>query len=196
MINYEQETEFIKNFFGDRSNKSGLPLWQHSVSVARTLEEYITQYNEVHGMIKNDLLLGALGHDLLEDTNASAEEIEKQWGGKALFYIQEMTNTQGDSNTKDYIEYLKQVDEEILLIKFADILANTKNSIENAATLPAEWLSLFWIPLLDRYEAALLSKIFRKYPLTLDAMAQEIKNNITQIKKIQNSAIYSSRIGE
>ncbi|MEK7487847.1 MAG: hypothetical protein AAB598_00825 [Patescibacteria group bacterium] len=195
-MDYEQEIKFVRKFFCDRIDKSGLPLWQHSVNVAHTLEEYIAQYNEVRGMIKNDLLLGALGHDLLEDTNASAEEIERQWGGKALFYIQEMTNTQGDNNTKDYIEHLTRVDEEILLIKFADILANIRNSIKNASALPSKWLVHFWIPLLDRYEAALLSKIFHKYPLTLDAMAQEIKNNITQIKKIQISATYPSKIGE
>lgn len=182
----QKEIEFIKNFFGSKVDKSGLLQWQHGVNTSNILEVFINKYNEVPANIKNDLLLGALGHDLLEDTSASAADITHRWGGEVLRYINGMTNTQGDNSFDEYIKHLKDASEEVLLIKLADILANTKNSIENTAALPPEWLSIFWIPLLDRYDKALLNKTFQKYPFTLNAMAQEIKCNIERIKKSES----------
>lgn len=178
----QQDIEFVKKFFGNQADKSNLPQWQHGINVARVLEEFIDAHSEIRDNKKNDLLLGALGHDLLEDTTASEAEIRQQWGEKVLCYIKEMTNTKGDDNFDEYIEHLKNVDEEVLLIKFADILANTGNSLKNISLFPEEWLKFFWIPLLERYDTTLLHKTFRIYPATLNAMAQKIKTNIERIK--------------
>lgn len=181
----QQDIGFIKKFFEDQTDKSNLPQWQHGVNVANVLKEFIDKHYEIQNDGERDLLLGALGHDLLEDTKIIGEDIREQWGEKVLFYIKEMTNEKGDDNFDEYIEHLKNADEEVLLIKFADILANTRNSIKNISVLSAKWLVDFWIPLLKRYDAALLNKAFYRYPLTLNTMAQEIKDNIERIKTLQ-----------
>lgn len=182
MLN-RQDIEFIRQSFGGQTDKSGILQWQHGIRAAEILEEFFDKYGEVSADKKDDLLRGALGHDLLEDTNIGAAEIERQLGKKALLYIREMTNEKGDDAFREYVSHLQKADEETLLIKFADILANTGNFLNHIAAFSREWVADFWLPLLKNYETALLNRSFNKYPHTLNDMAGEIKKNIRKIEE-------------
>lgn len=157
-MDYREHVELIKRWFVDRTDKSGVPSWEHSLNVARTLEEYIIRYGEVPEHMREDLLLGALGHDLLEDTKVREEAISIQWNSNVLSYIKGLTNKKGDNDTREYIQKLKGAHEAVLLIKFADILANAENSVSKFCDIrDADWFKNKWIPLLESYKENLLN---------------------------------------
>lgn len=179
-----KDLDFIKKKFGDKTDKSGAPLWRHAETAREYLGINISKYEEVPEDEIDDLLLGALGHDLLEDTETTSAEIEQLWGKKVLQYIEGMTNTKGDNDFDSYIEHLGAADEEIILIKLADILSNSNNSVERFTYLLPNWIDLFWLPLLERYRTTFFKREYKKYPQTAGAMINKIEENMKILRTL------------
>lgn len=114
----------------------------------------------------------------------SPKELEKKWGEKALGYIKKMTNKAGDSDFTDYIKQLKNGEEEVLLIKLADIHSNVFSSVKTFKDLDKKWIKTFWLPLLETYSKELLTYKFKKYPKTSFALIRSIKKEIVILKKL------------
>ncbi|OFY63295.1 MAG: hypothetical protein A3H98_11280 [Bacteroidetes bacterium RIFCSPLOWO2_02_FULL_36_8] len=187
-MDYREHVELIKRWFVDRTDKSGVPSWEHSLNVARTLEEYINRHDEVPEVLREDMLLGALGHDLIEDAKVPEKTISTRWNSNVLSLIKALTNKKGDNDTQEYRHKLKGAAEEVLLIKFADILANADNSVKIFDSLKDEkWFKNSWMPLLYQYKENLFNRDFNKYPNTSKAFVIEIMNNINKLKELQRS---------
>ncbi|MFH0892583.1 MAG: hypothetical protein V1867_07480 [Candidatus Falkowbacteria bacterium] len=180
MNDYKNDLEFIKKYFHSNKKLNFTYSWNHAVRTAEYLNGLILKHGETG---KNRALFyGALGHDLLEDTEIDEGEIARKWGKTTLLYIRALTNRRGDDDFDEYIEGLKKAEEEILLIKLADIRDNADNSLKKFADLKPDWLKNFWLPLLKKYEKELFGRKFRKYPLSSAEMIMEIKDKIKQLE--------------
>jgi len=173
----KKDLDFIKNIFRDKTDLSGRLSYDHAWDTAQYLRRQAQKFKEISGRDLRVIYLAALGHDLLEDTSVRPERIAKIWGEDVLKQIRKLTNRQGDDDFSHYLAKLKKSSEETLLIKFADIYSNVRNSAGNRR-LDIRWARSFWLPLLRKYQKQLLTRKFRKYPSTAEAMKRDIEKNI------------------
>lgn len=91
------------------------------------------------GKIRNtNVLVAALLHDTLEDTSATEEEIEKQFGKNVLNTVLELTNNpllSTEENKKRQIDNAPSLSPSAKLVKLADRLYN----IRDLKNLPPSW---------------------------------------------------------
>jgi hypothetical protein len=95
----------------------------HPIGVARSL------WQEA-GVRDTVTLLAALLHDTLEDTDASPEEIETQFGSKVLSIVKELTDDpilSGAEKKQKQIEHAPFFSSEAKLVKLADRLYNVRD---------------------------------------------------------------------
>lgn len=108
-----------KHKFQKRKGEFNLPYINHPIRVANYLSEA--------GENSTSLLIAALLHDVLEDTDTSSEEIEKLFGKDILNIVLEVTD---DKSLTKEVRKQKQIDEiskksqEAKLIKIADKIDN------------------------------------------------------------------------
>lgn len=179
----QQDIAFIKHFFGSKRDLSFRLSWKHAAEAAQYLKNIAHQTKEIDALLLRSMCTACLGHDLLEDTSATKSDIKKQWGDQTLSLIQHMTNTQGDSDFKDYIAHLRKAPEEALLIKFADIYSNITNSVKKFDRMDTVWIRTFWLPLVKKYQKNLLSRPCARYPKTGNAIRKDIETYITLLEK-------------
>jgi guanosine-3',5'-bis(diphosphate) 3'-pyrophosphohydrolase len=114
---------------------TGEPYWTHTMSVARILRD--------SGCNDNDIIIAALGHDVLEDVYPknsfySPSKIREVWGDRVAELILELT----DKYTKSVYPNLNHDERKILeahriskisydaqLIKLADLIDNTSSIV-------------------------------------------------------------------
>ncbi len=98
--------------------KGGLPYITHPIAVANIVKE--------KGM-DTDCIITALFHDLLEDTDATEEEIKYIGGENVLYSVKLLTKTK-EYNMKDYIGEIKS-DPRAYAVKGADRLHNLRCAV-------------------------------------------------------------------
>lgn len=110
------------------------PYIMHPIAVSVTVSEYTSD---------DDVIIAAIGHDLLEDTDTSEDEIRRTFGGKVYDLIvstSKVTDLNGDKfNSLTRLEKIEidnehfaSGDADAHLIKTADILDNLKDSAEGS----------------------------------------------------------------
>lgn len=185
----DEDLQFIKSFFGNQMQKVGsLFLWEHGLQAALYLSETIDTVQEINDDIELKLYQAALGHDLLEDTHCTSEDLLKQWGPEVSSFIQALTNFRGDDDVKEYTESLKHVDEAVMIIKLADIYSNVANSVLEFESIDLNWFGSFWLPLLDKYEKNLLGRKPTKYQRTIVKMIAAISEKKKQLVELYEKA--------
>lgn len=105
---------------------------KHKGQLRKGGEEYITHPVAVAELVREkggdtDCIITALFHDLLEDTDASEEEILRIGGEKVLRSVKLLTKTEGKP-MKDYVEGIK-TDANAYLVKGADRLHNLRSAL-------------------------------------------------------------------
>lgn len=186
----DEDLQFIKSFFGNKSQKVGsLLLWEHALQAALYLSETIETVHEINDDIKLKLYKAALGHDLLEDTSCTSEDLYDQWGPDVLSFVQALTNFKGDDDVKEYTEGLKHVDEAVMLIKLADIYSNVVNSVREFESIDLNWFGSFWLPLLHKYENNLLCRKPIKYPITIAKMLAAISEQRKRLLELYEKVL-------
>jgi (p)ppGpp synthase/HD superfamily hydrolase len=108
------------------------PYINHPIEVALLLWE-------VGGVRDTDLLLAAILHDTIEDTNTAPEEISETFGEKVLEYVLEVTDDKSLPKMKRkqlQIEHAPEKSRGAKLISLADKSCNVRNL---NATPPQDW---------------------------------------------------------
>ena len=186
-MNKNKNIKFIRDKFGSSDKDERDP----AVHAKDTADYLIKRINEIKPDLsenkKKDLYHAGLGHDLLEDTDATAEEIRQMWGEAVLQYIKQLTNEVGDHDFSNYLAKLQSRSEEVLLIKFADIYSNVSDSVEDFDNLDQEWVKDFWLPLLGKYRDKLFDLDFIDYPQIADSMMGDIEKYIRKLEKMLKS---------
>jgi GTP pyrophosphokinase len=127
----ERAIDFATEVHKGQKRASGEPYITHPLSVANMLVEW--------GMDINSVLAGVL-HDTVEDTEATHEQIEEQFGHDVAFLVEGVTKvSKARSGMKDLASYLPQTtdnlsklliavgqDVRVIIIKLADRLHNLR----------------------------------------------------------------------
>lgn len=153
-----------------QTHANNVPVWHHLLRVSKRLEVVLNETKEGTPKERKNIVLSALGHDLLEDTKAEKKEIEKIFGSTGLQLILGMTNELGDSDVKPYVQKMKNSPEEVRLIKLADLCDNLTSVGHNMAVLGKKWTEEYFLPIVTPMRAMILKSKFDKYYKTSETL--------------------------
>ena len=116
--------DFSINMHEGQKRKSGLPYVSHCIDVANILLDWNMDYTTI---------VSALLHDVVEDTDVSLKDIERQFGSDVAFLVDGVTkidhiafrsqeHKQAENFIKLFISLAKDL--RVIIIKFADRLHN------------------------------------------------------------------------
>jgi (p)ppGpp synthase/HD superfamily hydrolase len=111
--------KFAKFYHKGQFRKSGEPYYVHPITVAAMILQYT----------KNPIIVaGALLHDVIEDTEATVEIIEIEFGKRIAQIVARLTRTRPDGSQigveEIIINAIENNDRDVLLIKIIDRLHN------------------------------------------------------------------------
>jgi len=139
---------YAKKNYGRIKDGSGTLIYDHCLRVAFYLYRLLNI--DIQKSLKEDIVIASLFHDLLEDTKAKEDEIEKRFGSRVLKYTKQMT-INFDKGIKKAVESLYNIDNEVFLIKLSDIYDNVSKSFFMVRKNKIEWYEDFFLPLLTEY---------------------------------------------
>lgn len=129
-----------KHRFQTRKNKEKTPYISHPIGVAYHLME-------VGNVRDRAVVIGALLHDTLEDTQTTFEELQKRFGSVVADYVKEMTDDKSlsqEMRKRMQIVNASHKSKGAAQIKMADNLYNITDLLNNP---PSDWSQLR----IDRY---------------------------------------------
>jgi (p)ppGpp synthase/HD superfamily hydrolase len=116
-----------KRHEGQTRKFSGLPYFTHPENVSKIVHDYC-------GRAKNYeiLVVAALFHDLLEDTNTTEQEIASEFDPEIAYLVKELTSDEEEIKATGKTEYMKKkfeaLSDDALILKLADRLDNMLDS--------------------------------------------------------------------
>jgi (p)ppGpp synthase/HD superfamily hydrolase len=118
---------YARKYHGSQIRKSGEPYYSHPLEVAFLFAEY--SGNENHIIYRTDLIITAILHDTIEDTDLTKDMIEKIFGSLVANNVEDLTRVKldikisaGESLNILFTQYKK----DILYIKLFDRLHNVR----------------------------------------------------------------------
>ena len=104
---------------GNKKRTSGkVPFVIHPIRVAMILRAAgFSEFKDTN------LIIAALFHDLLEDTNLSFEDLRQECGNQVASIVKELSKPEG-SNKDDWLNSFDSVSDEAKIIKIADRIDN------------------------------------------------------------------------
>lgn len=117
------QIESAKKFASDKFQEIGKE--NHFLDVFQILKDDF-------GVDDQKILVGALLHDILEDTQTTYEEIEKAFSKEVADLVQEVSHPPNYSQEQrvQYYKKIKTISDNAKLIKLADFASNLKSFIE------------------------------------------------------------------
>ncbi len=140
-----------------------MPVWHHLLRVSKLLGYILNTTREGSAKERQIIIKSALGHDLLEDTNAKEKEIIKVFTHRGLELVNGMTNTLGDYNHSPYIRRVSRDEEAVRLIKLSDLCDNFTGVAYALTLLGEKWTKSFFLPIVMPMYRALKKTKFRRY---------------------------------
>lgn len=135
-----------------RKGSMPFPYITHLVATAFTLLDYTTD---------EDVIVAALLHDTLEDTDYTLEELQEDFGGRVSEIVATLTEPQSTAEVKytwkekklHYVKQLKRGPTEALLIAAADKIHNFRTIVEDYYDAPDRFVKDFGANFDERLEA-------------------------------------------
>lgn len=174
------DLEFVFDAFGEQRNATGDLLWPHVFTVTTLTRNVLVKSGETENL--KTLTLIALGHDLLEDTDVTIEQIRSRWGdsvAEGIFGLTKKEEDRGDQS--GYIRKLMSESEEVWVVKMVDIIANVSNSILAKDRMPQSWRDDFWFPLLRLYQDWYSQIKWEKYPESGKLLIESCNRAISEL---------------
>lgn len=116
---------YARKYHGSQRRQSGEPFYSHPIEVAYMLVEYIGTY--ILKYARTDLIVIALLHDTIEDTELTEEVISCIFGNKVASQVQALTRIKPEgkiSSAKMLKKLYKENNRDALLVKLFDRLHN------------------------------------------------------------------------
>jgi hypothetical protein len=146
---------------GQTRNGGRVPYWVHTDGVAEICRHVISLSDEI-GEAAGDVVLAAYGHDLFEDTWVTPSSIRREFGDRVARWIGDLTNEQGDHDRAAYLGHLAVADEEVRLVKCADLIDNMLSVAYGIHDLGLPWAQSFFLPIASDTRAVLAQAPFRR----------------------------------
>lgn len=116
--NYYKALKYASTNYGDLKRRSGAPYIIHPIRMTTILRS--AGYTEFEN---EDMMIAALFHDLLEDTDTSISQIANQFGNKVASIVKELTKPeQVDKN--EWLKSFGSMSKEAKIIKIIDRIDN------------------------------------------------------------------------
>lgn len=174
-MGYKTCLDLIKEKHSGQTHANNVPVWHHLVRVSSRLKYLLDIYNE--GIIeeRNKIILSALGHDILEDTKVTKEEVVSSFGIRGYEIIFGMTNEWGDDDVTPYVKKVSESEEAVRLIKLSDLLDNITSVTYNIAVLTPKWVNEYFLPIVTPMKISVLTTSFDTYPKTGDHLQLSVE---------------------
>jgi len=182
---YKKALQFVKEKHAGQVRAGDTPTWYHLARVSYSLEILLEKYQEGTKEEQSIIPLAALGHDVLEDTDATHDEVRSVFGARGLELIVGMTNEWGDEDVKPYVEKVSNAEEAIRLIKLSDLYDNISNSTYCMSLLGREWAVSFFLPIVTPMRESIIKTGFSTYART----AGEFKSMVEHASLLLDSEI-------
>ena len=114
-----------------RKNAAKTPYIEHPIGVALTLSEC--------GVKDLDVLIGALLHDTIEDTETTWEELNQHFTPKAVSFVREVTDDKTlpkQERKQAQVDHAAGISDKAKLVKLADKISNLRDV---ANSPPPDW---------------------------------------------------------
>jgi (p)ppGpp synthase/HD superfamily hydrolase len=180
---FERALKFVQKMHKGQFRAGKVPVWQHLLRVSETLAHVLSHTKEGTPAQRQIISIAALGHDLLEDTQATKAQIKNIFGERGFSLIEGMTNVHGDSNHAPYIRAMKGASEEVRLIKLADLYDNVSSVAHTLPLLGKKWTTSFFLPIVVPMFAAVKRTKFRKYRKTVALLIALVDVSFRQLEK-------------
>ncbi len=151
---------------GQTRNGDRLPYWVHTDAVADICDQALRRFDELPADEAGDLVLAAHGHDLYEDTDVSPDQIREEFGDRVDRLIDGMTNHVGDHDRAEYMRHLAAADDDVRVIKCADLIDNMLSVAYGLHDLGLEWARGFFLPIAGETREVLAATPFTRLPAT------------------------------
>jgi (p)ppGpp synthase/HD superfamily hydrolase len=170
----QRALHFVREKHVGQFHAKNLPVWHHMARVSNRLDFALNIFSEGVQTERETIVLAALGHDVLEDTNATQEEVRDIFGEDALEIILGMTNDWGDENITPYVEKVVSGPESVRLTKLSDLCDNMTSVTYTLPILGQDWLHSFFLPIVTPMKTALVETEFKKFTQTANLLTEMV----------------------
>jgi (p)ppGpp synthase/HD superfamily hydrolase len=118
IVGVKRAIYFAKKYHGDQKRQSGEPYYSHPLEVAYMVSDYL---------LRTDIIITAILHDTIEDTELTQEMIAIVFGEQIASQVADLTRVKsaGKISSAEMVELLYQQKKyDLLLIKLFDRLHN------------------------------------------------------------------------
>jgi (p)ppGpp synthase/HD superfamily hydrolase len=168
---------YVQELHAGQTRAGGVPVWHHLDRVARLLEHILAETGEGTNEEREAIVLAALGHDALEDTDVAEPQLRERFGDRATELIVGMTNRLGDDSHAPYVEQIVAADEATRLIKLSDLYDNVTSAAFNLKLLGAEWNTTYFLPIVEPMFVAVQDTEFTTYPVTANILKELVRRS-------------------
>lgn len=119
--NIEKAIQYCKYYHGSQLRKSGIPYYTHPIEVASMVSEY---------KFEEKIIISALLHDTIEDTNITYEIIEQEFGSRVKEIVYRLTRIRDEvkvSVERIIDECIECCDIDAIIVKICDRLHNMES---------------------------------------------------------------------
>jgi (p)ppGpp synthase/HD superfamily hydrolase len=188
---------YAKKYHGSQMRQSGEPCYSHPIEVAYMVAQYTAL--EIPRLFRTDMIVTALLHDTIEDTQLTKPMIAYVFGSQ----VQDLTRVKphGKISSAGMVEILyKEKKPDVLLVKLFDRLHNIQTvsakSLEKAKKIIEEILRYF-VVLAEYLELPSVSKLIHTYTtinvltdIDLNAANFSYQDNYQPLSLIYRNALH------
>lgn len=174
-VNYQNALNFVKEKHSGQMRASNVPTWRHLVHVSLILNFLLEQTREGSVEERNIIYLSALAHDVLEDTDATKDEVEKIFGKQGLELVEGMTNTESSEHSMVYVEQVRDAKEAVRLIKLSDLYDNISSVVHKFNTFELHWVTSYFLPIVTPMRKVLSQTKFIHYKKTAELLSSMVE---------------------
>jgi len=160
---FKKALYFVKEKHKGQFRAGHVPVWFHLARVSDLLGCVLEESGEENSQERFIIATSGLGHDVLEDTKATAKEVEEVFGKRGSQIIKGMTNSWGDKNVKPYVKQVANSDEAVRLVKLADLFDNHISVVYNLHLLGLKWTLSYFLPVVTPMRSAITKTKFKKF---------------------------------
>ncbi|HTM67685.1 MAG TPA: HD domain-containing protein [Candidatus Binatia bacterium] len=168
---------------GQTRADGSVPAWHHLDRVSLLLRLVLEASGEGTDEEREDIALAGLGHDAVEDTEVTEEELREAFGERGVALIMGMTNRLGDD--EDVAPYVRQVaaaEEGVRLIKLADLYDNCTSVLYDLFVLKPQWAEGWFLPIVEPMIAAVLPTTFTRFPAAAERLKAMVRSSHAMLK--------------
>lgn len=166
---------FFKNLHKNQTYSDWSQYRPHLLRVGNILQHYLDLFWEFEKEMSNSITIAWYWHDSLEDTDISLDTLQETFWNTIANLIWGMTNEQSDTHTDIYVQKICRAEEEIRLIKLADLCDNYSSIVYRALENNPQFLKEKILPIMEPMYQEIITTSFVKYPKTWAEFLSNVK---------------------